>query len=214
MTEKDLDTLCAHIAQLPMEELTALESSGLLPPLQPANPGNHQETVAEIRRTLECIPSKEARIHLIASIYCWLITHNRLSSWFLYRLDDTTVDITGCNLLKRVGALITPRCSDTNLVCIGNASGCVGTVMAIDPASRRDDQHTVLGMYVWNYIPYMAVCISCLLSVEGYGDLFTLVFDRGHSDCLVGYYPDFDGAFAAACRHLLRAHDPDRLLDK
>ncbi|KAH6923761.1 hypothetical protein HPB50_005955 [Hyalomma asiaticum] len=211
MTDKDLTTLCSHLARLSAGELCALESSRLLPPLRPRTPRNiHQDTVSELRRLLEAIRSRDERLQRVASIYCWLIFHNRLPSWFLYRIDPSAVDTTGYHLHKRAEAFINKSSSRTKLVCMSNLSGRFATVMSTDPDSRQQDQHSVIVMYVWNQLPYMAVCISGMLSVENFGLLSTHVLNRDHEDLLVGFYADFNGAFAAACSDVLRVRGRKR----
>ncbi|KAL1474328.1 hypothetical protein MTO96_038054 [Rhipicephalus appendiculatus] len=205
MSAKDFDVLCSYLSRLSVQQLRDLRSAPDVLPhlLKPVNPANPQATIDEIHCVLRSIPSKKGQLRGMAAVYSWLIPQNLLPSWFLYRVNPVTAAHGDFDLYKRLGFLMRMRCPNASLVCRANPTGAYGCIAASDPDSGQRDRHSVLPMYTWRGVPYMAVCISGLQSVRSFRHLFTQAFGRNHEDHLVGFYTDIDGAFAAALEQVL-----------
>lgn len=205
MTDKDLKTLCSHLNQLSAEELRHLEKANLIPSLRLRGATERQAMIADIRGALEAVHSRQQRLRHVALLYCWLIPHNRLRSWFLYRLEGlesfaaVTQDFT---IHKRMAGLFSSRGSDVTVAHMSSDSGRYASIVATDPECGLQE-HSVLCLYVWNTLPYLAVCISGLLNLAHFKSFLNATLRCDHEDHLVGFYADFDDAFAAACNDVL-----------
>ncbi|KAH7940009.1 hypothetical protein HPB52_020271 [Rhipicephalus sanguineus] len=203
MSAKDLHVLRSYLARLSVQQLSDLrETRDVLPHLRPVNPANPQATIDEILCTLRSIRPKTRQLRRLASVYSWLIPQNLLPSWFLYRVDPMMAALGDFSLYKRLAFLIRMRCSPASLVCMASPTGAYGCIVALDPDSAQRNRHSVLPMYTWRGVPFMAVCISGLQSVRRFRHLLTEVFERNHEEQLVGFYADIDGAFAAALQEV------------
>lgn len=202
MTDKDLKRLCYHLNQLSAEELRRLENANLIPSLRLRWETEHQAVIGDIRSALEASDSRKQRLQHLASLYCWLIPQNRLRSWFLYRLESIAVVTQDFTIHKRMAGLMSTRSSDTAAVYMSSESGRYASIVTTDPESGTQE-HSVLCLYIWDKLPYLAVCISGLLNLTHFKYFLTATLLRDHEELLVGFYADFDSAFVAACNDVL-----------
>lgn len=197
MTEKDLLSISSFVLQVPPSEFEPIERkhADWLQRLKGTTPW---EAVTVIQNALRAIEEPRRRLRRVARMGCWLIPHDTLGRWSLYRHQHFA---RYCFVTGLYRSLAYALGSDMMTIGPSRRNARCSCIMVQDPKSMEGD-HNYACLCVWNTMPFLAVHAT--------GDKFEPVINaavgavmRTPSEKLRrGTYPSLRAAFVRACIYM------------
>lgn len=197
MTDKDLDKLCHCLHEVPEEELAKLDGTCILPNVRVTGVSRHH-TVEAIRGNLKAIKSLHERLRLITWLYCWLLPHDRLKGWQLYRLNSRLQQFVADFKLHsiiaqefcwrgRINTYVPLACTDGRYACAVTGD-----------LEDQPEEHSLICLCAWLEMPYLAVRSVDVIDRRKLMLTLNNVLGGSLDEHLVGGYETLSCGFAAA----------------
>lgn len=197
MTDKDLEKLCYCLQRAPLEELQMLDVARVLPGVRITGLPQHY-AIATIRGFLKGISSLDERLKLVAWLYCWLIPHDRLQGWLLYRLQPGFESmVCTFELHKRIAEAFYSSGMTNAFVALSCAQGRYACAVTGDQENGAEE-HTVTCMCAWLDFPYLAVRSAGVINVAMFMGTLTNMVEGSLNGLLLGTYEELSSGLAAA----------------
>lgn len=197
MTDKDLEKLCHCLQRAPQEELEMLDFAGVLPGVRITGLPQHC-AIDTIHGFLKRISSLDERLKLVAWLYCWLIPHDRLHGWLLYRLHPGFESMVYTfELHTRIAEAFYWSGMTSAFVPLACSHGRYACVVTSD-LENGPQEHTVTCMSAWLDFPYLAVRSGGVINEAKFMRTLNNVVEGSLDALLLGTYEELSSGIAAA----------------
>lgn len=202
MTDKDLQTLCDRLNVLTADQLQRLDIAEelCLPTLKGRS---KKSTLVLIRCHLEGIYPLEKRLWYVARLYCWLMEHNYLYNWTVYRVNLFQVQIIYFALHRRFALAMHVQGCHLTFVPAPNPSSRCACIITTDQVSGTEE-HSVICLSVWNQLPCVAISAAGTVNMHRLFCVIASVLKGNPNELRVGSFIFRETAFLAANQHFDR----------
>ncbi|KAH8034266.1 hypothetical protein MRX96_057158 [Rhipicephalus microplus] len=210
MTAKDLQTLSRYLFNLSVQELYQLDYTFMLSFGRLGGKAQHL-ALSEILYYLQVTEPYRTRISYVAWIYCFLMPRSRIGPWRLYKVENFEGHFRHFDLHWHFAQAMQYPGSDMTFLPVVNTDTRLACVITTDPEFGLLE-HGVLGVCVFNKLPYVALWIGGAVNVGVLDSALKSVLKNNPQQCLVSVYTTLDSTHAAA-RHLFHRKGGQQALE-